>query len=467
MLPARIYLFVAGAICHAFTNIASHRSGFYSKCHLFLRLLSEATACVGCMLVFYSFNNATASSPISLRSLAPAGTALLILTPEALLNRKLFGSSAAMHIGKLSYSVYLVHWPIFVFCAYASPAQGIKWLKSPIFLTIISFLFGRCMYDFVETRFRVRKSSHGQKTIVLAACVIVVMAIVSCILTSGWKFRFRGKTLSYAHLSSFCRQHNRSCLVSKSEVRTNEFNIKDVDVAVIGNSFAMHLIGAFHAVHTVGRAPFLFIYSAGCYLQALEDNSDYDLSRCLPFNKKVWGRLKLLRNQSIVIIAENFGSSSFNMSKLHRIHTVSQEVRKLGLRPLVFGAPAGVGNLSAIVRCRNINTSFRFWGIQGLLHDTDCGVTAAKSPASLRGVVDRMFSELARTDVEFSYVSTVNHMCRNGTAGAELNCPLFVEGSSSNPVYMYQNDASQHLTYQGSIAHAHVAKLALDKAGFS
>lgn len=94
-----------------------------------------------------------------LTALVPClGTGLLIYAgPTGIVNRAL-ALNPFRYIGQISYSLYLVHWPVVVFWAYRHGLQG--GFEEVIGLTAVSMVLGALMYHLVEVPFR--RKSHEQ-----------------------------------------------------------------------------------------------------------------------------------------------------------------------------------------------------------------------------------------------------------------------------------------------------------------
>ena len=115
------------------------------------------------------------------RALAPVlGTALLIATPESWINRRLLSLAPITFTGKISYSWYLWHWPLFAFARLA--VEDTLPLSAAITLIAISFLLATLSWRFIEQPFR-----HSQTPPIplLTRCAAITFTV--CILcTALW-----------------------------------------------------------------------------------------------------------------------------------------------------------------------------------------------------------------------------------------------------------------------------------------
>lgn len=118
------------------------------------------------------------------------GTAAVILCCDSPRTGAIIRSRPFVFTGLISYSVYLVHWPIIVFTKY--------WLMRDLFiyekflLVIASIIFGYALYKLVETPFR-RSSATDRKSQFGLACMTLAMLLLlpaSTVWSSdGWKWR--------------------------------------------------------------------------------------------------------------------------------------------------------------------------------------------------------------------------------------------------------------------------------------
>lgn len=148
------------------------------------------------------------------------GTALLIWvfqTEKGLIYR--FLESPGMRgIGKISYSLYLWHWPILAYVRYWNVAPELSVLTSALAFAA-SFIFGYLSYRFVETPFRKKSILETKRSVFCVAglsALCLVGSGLGIIYMHGFPSRFSDQTLHFANAFSSKQVSN----VTLSDLRT-------------------------------------------------------------------------------------------------------------------------------------------------------------------------------------------------------------------------------------------------------
>lgn len=179
LTPFRLYEFAFGGIL-AMTGWQARN-----------RILSEASSLSGLLIIFLVAATLQESDPFpGLNAALPAFAASLLIFagPSATMNR-VIALAPVRYIGRISYSVYLVHWPICVFYLFlVRPAESVP---EVLLLLAIILAVGAIMYHTIETPFRLR-SARGfvisSRTLVWSSAVV---AAILC-LTSWQIHREKG-----------------------------------------------------------------------------------------------------------------------------------------------------------------------------------------------------------------------------------------------------------------------------------
>lgn len=188
LLPTRAWEFLVGTLVAIVSNRLSSRS-------------SEALALLGlagivCSLTLYT---KAIAFPGSFALLAALGTAAIIASGPSTTVSSVLGSSWFTYIGRISYPLYLAHWPINTF---ASQIYGRDYtIQVRLFMLLLSVMAAVVIYHGVERPVR----SAAQLTIKLGASYagfVIVTTIIAVVLIAGAGFpnRFSPET---NHLASF------------------------------------------------------------------------------------------------------------------------------------------------------------------------------------------------------------------------------------------------------------------------
>lgn len=79
---------------------------------------------------------------------------IILITTDSKVNRLLFSNKIVVHIGELSYSIYLWHWAIMAFIRYYNVQIDFAWYEM-LLVVLITYVFSWLSYTYVENIFRV------------------------------------------------------------------------------------------------------------------------------------------------------------------------------------------------------------------------------------------------------------------------------------------------------------------------
>ena len=146
LLPFRLSEFAVGIVMVWLMDVRTNDE----------RLL-DFIAITGLILVAVAIFTLNATTPFpGISSMLPCiGTAMMIYGGQAKRVGILFRNKVAVRIGLISYSLYLVHWPIFVLYSYYIFIP-LTWADQ-LGIVIVSIVLAELMYRFIETPFRKRR----------------------------------------------------------------------------------------------------------------------------------------------------------------------------------------------------------------------------------------------------------------------------------------------------------------------
>ena len=209
--------------------------------------LLEAGALAGLLLIAYSVFRFSDKTPFpGVHGLVPTvGAALVIFCGTARYSGRVLTSRLAVGLGLISYSLYLVHWPIYVFASYYFDLA----MKIKILLILGSVGMAVLMYFFIEIPFRYPKErkSRSYSRVLMYVCGVVAAASVGSAAYggNGWPWRFsRDRAQVYEALGDVSQ-----IVASRHQMAVDldalSFAPGKINVLVVGDSHSVDLGNAF------------------------------------------------------------------------------------------------------------------------------------------------------------------------------------------------------------------------------
>jgi peptidoglycan/LPS O-acetylase OafA/YrhL len=196
LLPFRVFEFCIGGMTSRLERKVWHPSLPMQEV--------GSTAGIAMILTSYAVFDATTAFP-SLPALLPCvGTALIILCGSDYVSRLVLSNRGALYLGRRSYSLYLVHWPIAVFYTYTA-SNPWSW-KTGIWLAAVSLVTAELLYRGIEQPFRYpsRGASISDRLFITRIIVLttLVMSAAASTALNGWLWRLGSRADAYNHLVS-------------------------------------------------------------------------------------------------------------------------------------------------------------------------------------------------------------------------------------------------------------------------
>ncbi len=255
------------------------------------------------------FYNSATPFP-GLTAVAPCLGAALVIAAGGSPNpiSAVLGFGPFRFVGLISYSLYLIHWPLLSFAhLYLNDVLD---LSQRMVIVALSIVLASLSWRYIETPFRVRASSHaGTFLRGAAAATVLCVAGVAFVSTAGFPSRVSDKVLSaqaipdkgFADFASFCHpiavegvRGGGACVLGDPAKKTFDF-------ALWGDSHAHHYAPAIGALAKANNASgILFAFSAcGPFL-------DSGTESCRDFNKSVLNWTAKHNSVRLVILASRW-----------------------------------------------------------------------------------------------------------------------------------------------------------------
>ena len=327
LTPFRFNEFALGAICAVLPALVVPRFG------------RELLSLAGLTLIGVSVSQFTEGTPFpGLSSMIPClGASLLIYSNGGLITNRLFENPLATYVGRISYSLYLVHWPIavFVFQVRGANVTG----PEKLLMSVASLVLAIGMYRFVEQPFRERTSSlparipNAKFTKILAAITVAVLCLSGAIMAGrGWPWRFPAGAIDIAaqvqtEKQARYAQYQKRCPGDRCMTAR-----PGVNVFVFGDSHAPDIFNALVGIHP--EYNYVFLANARCPLLAREDYdllpaSGSDRSTCIALNEsRLYG--DQLRRADIIVV-----NALYIWYRPEHLQHAIEKIRKRTAAPIV------------------------------------------------------------------------------------------------------------------------------------
>lgn len=282
LMPFRVYEFAIGAML-ALIPLANLRGRWWN----------ELLSAVGILLAFISFTqfNKSLAFP-DINALLPCvAAALLIAFGTSPVVGWLLRNPFSTFIGRISYSLYLVHWPIVSLYKHISFADVLVG-KTRIALIILTFILAIALHYLVENRFRTSNEMPARQrfqrlALWLSLPVLVVVCAAHAYATDGWSGRFDQRVIAAVGDIEAKQLIRREFIEDPDSVSNLAFDEdRPVKVLVIGDS---HATDGFNALYLANPMPqsvsvrrleiddvCLYLFVPG----SVSTESDFVLNRC-------------------------------------------------------------------------------------------------------------------------------------------------------------------------------------------
>lgn len=300
----RAYEFAIGAWLVSFESIVSVKKNSSKN------LMLELTCIIGLTIFIYAittFDHSTLFPGYS--ALIPClATALLIYSKKSMTAKFLLANSIARGIGKISYSLYLVHWPIWVYASFWHFATFTLLQKTLLFLCML--FMGSFLHYFVENRFRRSNlsTSNSQK---LFFSILILLALL--ILLAAWYVRINqglpNRIEQYGHTNQYSQY---PCAYPNDDKRQQECKLgaqeaTDIKALLIGDSHSMNMRSTLHRLAENNNFSIDSISYAGCPPLMDVELYYHKLSApdqtCKSFSKRLNGLFENKDYDTVIIVA--------------------------------------------------------------------------------------------------------------------------------------------------------------------
>jgi peptidoglycan/LPS O-acetylase OafA/YrhL len=321
LLIGRFWEFLIGALV-AFFVTYKHKNNIKTDCVL---------SFIGLILIIVSVFFIEVTDWPNLVTLAPTLGAALILIHANTKNitGRILSSKLFTTLGLLSYSIFLIHYPIFVI-ARINSEQNLS-LLTYLLLMLLTFILAYISFNVVENRFRKVSYSKARVFIKIPAFLIIVTLVIGFIGNSTGGFRdfyFENRLNSNQQRALSVFELNTQKDITKrmysdkdckfSTIELNKVVIERFNNCYLKYGQALVIFGDSHALNVYNitarsHSPFVFgILQPGCRISSPEKKCFYDEIK--KFIQKNQSKIiKVVYNQSgTYLFKDKFGGQNLN-----------------------------------------------------------------------------------------------------------------------------------------------------------
>ncbi|WP_051361190.1 acyltransferase family protein [Desulfuromonas sp. TF] len=362
-------------------------------------------------------------------------------------------------VGDISYSLYLVHWPLFAFLnnVWVGPSNVDSPLSIRMGLLFLSLLLAWVLNRYVEEptrRVNIKLTRHVlvRTATVSIALVVLPLGISQAVATEK----------NYAHILRSNRGFSPDCeflhmFKSTAECRNSE----KPEIMVWGDSFAMHLVAGLIGKDEEKSPPIIQATQSTCGpllgVAPYSDRNGKDWAKkCIDFNYSVVDYLSSNESVQTVVLSspfiqyldDDFKNLNWKLLKdngqgddyslaevglleaVNRLKNTIDTVRGLDKKVVIVAPPPSAG--FDIGRClERLDNDLPVLGVE-----MECQIKHSDWISDRKPVLDFLGVVSKRADVEVVYPS--NYLCDSGL------CKTYVDG-----IFIYRDEG--HLSYDGSV----------------
>jgi len=408
-MPFRIYEFVIGAAL-ALIPLAHLRGNKWN----------ELFVAIGLALVYFcvtGFDKSTAFPDIN--ALIPCmAAAFLIAFGTSPVLGWLLRNPISVFMGKISYSLYLVHWPVIVLYKHIS-FENVVVGRTRIALILLTFILAIALHYLIENRFRSPsevplKKRVRRAAIWLTAPFLIVVSSVHAFTVDGWSGRFDQNVIEAIGDLDALQQQRREFIEGADAISNQPFDEgRAIRVLVMGDS---HATDGFNALYLANPMPEqisvrrLELDDVCLYLlsdDGVTDESEFVQNRCRDHYAFMQSS-SLLDEATHVVLSTRWEESSFKY-----LPTFADYLRSRNNTVIVMGRTGEFKNVASLV-------------LKVGLNDSTTAKLAQDRNTSLDGLNDTL--RTLSDSLDLSFVDKLPYLCTDDFTLGSL--PLSSRGSA-------------------------------------
>jgi len=439
LLPFRVFEFVIGALL---VWAPSSTRPAWLNCDL---LLWGGLAMIGFAVV--SFDEEMLFP--SYAGLIPClGTAMVIYAGEQALTRGVLTNRVFVAIGKMSYSLYLIHWPVIVFWLYVTKSLT-AW--DQILIGAFSIVAAYISYRYVETPFRRQtvQANPSFKLLATLGALLCVMALGTQIKQErGWPERVQ--SVAGINLARSAEDFHRQNYGGNGYPRNGSVSgdLSNPDIVLIGDSHGRHYAeGLFEELAGPENLNLYIVSGASCihlpHFTRTTHEADWDRI-CPSSYENAVNAIRAAQSPPLVVLSHSWSSQ---MDKADLLDKNGQRLDKMiNPRDLVTGLVSlkkeiGEAQLLVIGNVPTTNGIDLYDQLNRpplliLLQDRDNMPTSSPLSAEI-SLLNQTLKQAAKETGAFEFVDPADALCKD-------NLCMNIDWESQRLVYSDKAHLSKH-----------------------
>jgi peptidoglycan/LPS O-acetylase OafA/YrhL len=413
--------------------------------------INESAALLGIALIIaaVALINENRSFPGAWALLPTAGSVLLITVGDTtFIGRRLLGHRVLVHIGLISYPLYLWHWPILAFVRilhYEEPSRLVRTT-----CIVAAFVLAELTYRYVERPVRLGVSTPSKPVITSIVMGLAGSLGLAIFGLGGLPARFPADVQNWIRDyqgEAVASQETNPCFIEPTQSIQKFSQICDGDrpanrrqIVLWGDSHAAHLVPGLKEVQRTGNAFSLAQYTAsGC--PPIIGFVTRRIPNCGLINEFVARKIEQLKPDTVVMAGRwslYDGSDGVGRVDIDVIRKTVDKLKLMGVKHIVAIGQFPIWNVAPQkIRARDYRIAATGWsGVATSMRERDKGFL---NPSTFTQSEDIDQAFVAAGAIVVSPLST---FCN------DEGCMLVVPGGSGEPASW---DAGGHLTKGGAI----------------
>ena len=331
---SRIWEFIAGSLV-AYKNVFSKKKIFLKKLNQDILLISNFI--ILALSVFYFDEYTKHPSIVTLIPVLSTCCILLLGVSKKSYVFNFINLNLFNFIGRISYSLYLWHFPIFAYARLTEFARGN--FENKILIIFFTFFFSILSFYFIENKFRYKKYNLGKSVIFLCSILFAIVFLKYTIHKSGYEARLPPILKNYKSFSveeNVCTSYSGCFFDNKS--KKTIFAIGDSHLRSIGFDLKRRILNQKYNLHL--NIMNGCVYFPGFSLVHRNTNKIYN--KC---DDKYFSliREKLLKSEKSTIILFGRWPIYFDEYYLSSNYFFNQNLNPVGKKSISFYRPAQNG----------------------------------------------------------------------------------------------------------------------------